>query len=420
MAENQENFPMLAKTLYGMEDVLAKELRRLGAQDVETGPRMVTFKGDKGFMYKANLNCRTALRILKPFANFQIRNEEELYKQVKKIDWTEIIKEGETFVIDSTVNSEYYSHSLFMALKCKDGIVDFFREKTGDRPNVDRENPDKRINLHIFQRFVTLSMDSSGESLHKRGYRQATNIAPINEVLAAGILQLMDWSEIGTLLDPMCGSGTLLIEAAMLAHNIPANIFRPEFAFERWDDFDPELWNMIKEVSLDKEKHFHGEILGFDSATSAIEKAEENIEAALFNGVIDVQRQDFFKSDKPSEKGTIVFNPPYGERLPYKEDFYKNIGDTLKQSYAGYTAWMITSDLDALKLVGLRPRRKIKLYNGSLECRLVCYEMYDGSKKAKYQNQEEDDVVEEVIGEKPESEDLPTTGTQSEEEVKED
>ncbi len=390
MAVNQDNYPMIAKTLFGLEEILAKELRKMGGQDVEVGKRMVSFKGDKGFMYKANLNARTALRILKPFANFQIRNEEDLYKQVKKIDWTEIIKEGETFIIDATVNSEYYKHSLFMAQKCKDGIVDFMREKTGSRPNVDKDNPDKRINLHIYNRFVTLALDSSGESLHKRGYRQSTNLAPINEVLAAGILQLMDWSELGTLLDPMCGSGTLLIEAAMLAHNIPANIFRPAFAFEKWDDFDAELWETIRNVSLDKEKTFHGQLIGFDSSPSAIAKAEMNVEAALFDGVISLQQQNFFRSQKPSEKGVIVFNPPYGERLPHVDDFYKKIGDTLKQRYSGYNVWMITSDMEALKMVGLRPKRKIKLYNGSLECRLVCYEMYEGSKKAKYQESSEE------------------------------
>lgn len=383
------NRPIIAKTLFGLEEVLAKELQSMGAQDVEKGNRLVKFKGDLGFLYKANLNARTALRFLVPIAEFQIRSEDHLYKQLRKLEWSEYMTQHQTMVIDAQVHSRQYRNSMFMALKCKDAIADYFRDNTGKRPDVDKENPDVRFHLHIQDRFVTLSLDSSGESLHKRGYRQMTNAAPINEVLAAGILKLTGWTEHGTLMDPMCGSGTLLIEAALMAHNIPANIFREEFAFERWENFDENLWDKIREISLNKEKNFHGQILGRDKAPSAIQKAIYNVEKALFEGIIDIEAGDFFRSPKPAEKGTIIFNPPYGERLPHAEDFYSKIGDRLKKEYQGYEAWIISSDLEAVKSIGLRPSRRIKLFNGSLECKLLKYEMYSGSKKAKFQGQED-------------------------------
>ncbi|UOB17198.1 THUMP domain-containing class I SAM-dependent RNA methyltransferase [Abyssalbus ytuae] len=380
------NFEMVAKTMYGFEEILASELRNLGAVNVKTGNRSVSFEGDKGFMYKVNLCLRTAIKVLKPLKSCRIRNEEDLYNEVYKMKWEEYISFNNTFAIDATVNSDKYKHSLFMALKAKDAIADRFRNKFGKRPDVDLKYPDLRINLHIQNNNCTVSLDSSGQSLHQRGYKTATNIAPINEVLAAGMLLLSGWDGQCDFIDPMCGSGTIPIEAAMIACNIPANINRKEFSFEKWRDFDEDLFDKIIESSLKKTREFNHTIHGFDKAPSAVRKAKDNVKNANLNDYITIYEKNFFETCKEKDdKLHMVFNPPYGERLNIEmESFYKNIGDTLKQKYPLTDAWLITSNLNALKHVGLKPSRKIKLYNGKLESRLVKYEIYEGSKKAKY------------------------------------
>ncbi len=382
-----DNFKMVAKTFFGFEEILAKELQMLGAQDVEQGIRMVSFKGDKGFMYKANLSLRTALKILKPIYFFKARDEQALYKGILGVDWSKLINANQTFVIDATVHSEYFNHSEFVSQKCKDAIVDQFRERTGQRPSIDKAFPDLRINIHIDKDQVSVALDTSGNSLHQRGYRTATNIAPINEVLAAGILLLSGWDGQTDFLDPMCGSGTLLAEAAMIACNIPANINRKEFAFEKWNDWDNDLFDNIVDSQLKKVREFHHTIKGFDKAPSAVNKAKDNIKNANLDEYITISEQNFFDTEKTTDgKLHMVFNPPYDERLDiHMEEFYKNIGDTLKKSYPGTNAWFITANLEALKFVGLKPSRKIKLFNGSLEARLVKYEMYEGSKRTKFQ-----------------------------------
>jgi putative N6-adenine-specific DNA methylase len=374
---------MIAKTLYGFEELLEKELRALGASKTEIGVRNVSFEGDNGFMYKANLNLRTAIKIIKPIYEFRVRNEEDLYKQVYSLALEHYLSEDQSFAIDTTLATDLFSHSLYVSQKTKDAIVDKFRKKTGRRPSIDLKNPDVKFNLHIQRNHCTLSLDSSGSSLHHRGYRTATNIAPINEVLAAGILLLSGWDGRGHFLDPMCGSGTFLIEAAMIACNIPANINRKGFAFEKWKDFDSELYQKIVETSLNKVKDFHYTIKGYDKAPSAVRKAIDNAENANLSEYITVEQTSFFESKKDTEGPLhMVFNPPYGERLSIDmEEFYASIGDTLKQSYPGTQAWMISSNLDALKHVGLKTSRKIKLFNSQLESRLVCYDMYQGSKK---------------------------------------
>ncbi len=382
------NFKMVAKTMFGFEEILAKEIRNLGCMNVTEGIRSVTFEGDTGFMYKANLCLRTAIKIIKPIHTFSVRNEDELYKKIYAIEWSEFLSLDTTFAIDTTVNSDNFTHSLYVSQKVKDAIVDKFRDRDGSRPNVDVKTPDVRINIHINDEFCTVSLDSSGRSLHHRGYRTATNIAPINEVLAAGLLLLSGWDGQCDFLDPMCGSGTLLTEAAMIACNIPANINRKGFAFEKWHDFDQDLYDKILEVSLNKAREFHHKIVGYDKAPSAVRKAQDNIENANLSEYISVERKNFFKTEKFTEnKLHMVFNPPYGERLSLDmEEFYAAIGDTLKQNYPGTEAWFITSNLDALKHVGLRTSKKIKVFNSHLESRLVKYVMYEGSKKAKHQN----------------------------------
>jgi putative N6-adenine-specific DNA methylase len=386
-----ENFKMIAKTFFGFEEILAKELQQLGAQDVEIGTRAVSFKGDKGFMYKANLSLRTALKILKPIYYFKATNDQNLYKGIQGIDWSKYIGDNQTFVIDTTIHSDNFKHSQFVSQKAKDAIVDQFREKTGQRPSVDKDFPDLRINIHIDKDQVSVALDTSGASLHHRGYRTATNIAPINEVLAAGILLLSGWDGSSDFLDPMCGSGTLLAEAAMIACNIPANINRKEFAFEKWNDWDNDLFDQIIDALMKKTREFHHTIIGYDKAPSAVQKAKDNIVNANLDDYVSIIQGDFFDSKKENTSPLqMVFNPPYGERLNIElERFYREIGDTLKNNYPNTNAWFITANLESLKFVGLRPSRKIKLFNGSLEARLVKYEMYEGSKKGKYMNLEE-------------------------------
>ena len=386
-----ENFKMIAKTFFGFEEILAKELQQLGAQDVEIGTRAVSFKGDKGFMYKANLSLRTALKILKPIYYFKATNDQNLYKGIQGIDWSKYIGDNQTFVIDTTIHSDNFKHSQFVSQKAKDAIVDQFREKTGQRPSVDKDFPDLRINIHIDRDQVSVALDTSGASLHHRGYRTATNIAPINEVLAAGMLLLSGWDGSSDFLDPMCGSGTLLAEAAMIACNIPANINRKEFAFEKWNDWDNDMFDQIIDALMKKTREFHHTIIGYDKAPSAVQKAKDNIQNANLDDYVSIIQGDFFDSKKENTGPLqMVFNPPYGERLNIElERFYREIGDTLKNNYPNTNAWFITANLEALKFVGLRPSRKIKLFNGSLEARLVKYEMYEGSKKGKYMNLEE-------------------------------
>ena len=387
-----ENFKMIAKTFFGFEELLAKELQVLGAQDVEIGTRAVSFKGDKGFMYKANLSLRTALKILKPIYYFKATNDQNLYKGIQGIDWSKYIGESQTFVIDTTIHSDNFKHSQFVSQKAKDAIVDQFREKTGQRPSVDKDFPDLRINIHIDKDQVSVALDTSGDSLHHRGYRTATNIAPINEVLAAGILLLAGWDGKSDFLDPMCGSGTLLAEAAMIACNIPANINRKEFAFEKWNDWDNDLFDQIIDALMKRTREFHYTIIGYDKAPSAVQKAKDNIVNANLEDYVSVIQGDFFDSKKENTGPLqLVFNPPYGERLNIElERFYREIGDTLKNNYSNTNAWFITANLEALKFVGLRPSRKLN-FNGSLEARLVKYEMYEGSKKGKYMNSENEE-----------------------------
>ncbi len=387
-----ENFKMIAKTFFGFEELLAKELQQLGAQEVEIGTRAVSFKGDRGFMYKANLALRTALKILKPIYYFRATNDQNLYKGIQSMDWSKYLNANQTFVIDTTIHSDNFKHSQFVSQKSKDAIVDQFRERTGQRPSVDKDFPDVRINIHIDRDQVSVALDTSGNSLHHRGYRTATNIAPINEVLAAGMVLLSGWDGQSDFLDPMCGSGTILAEAAMIACNIPANINRKEFAFEKWNDWDNDLFDQIVDSLLKKTREFHYTIKGFDKAPSAVNKAKDNIANANLSEYITIEQKNFFDTQKETSGPLhMLFNPPYGERLDIElERFYREMGDTMKQHYPGTNAWFISGNLEALKFVGLKPSRKIKLFNGSLEARLVKYEMYEGSKKGKYLNREEE------------------------------
>lgn len=379
---------MVAKTLFGMEELLAQELRQLGASNVELGTRMVSFEGDKGFMYKANLCCRTAIKILKPITSFNVFKEEDLYDKVYNIPWEDYMDVDGSLAVNATVFSDYFTHSQYIALKTKDAVVDRFRDKEGRRPDVDLDHPTLRINVHIDRNICTISLDSSGESLHKRGYKVANTVAPISEVLAAGLIMLSGWDGNSDFLDPMCGSGTILTEAAMIACRIPPNLNREEFGFETWPDFDVDLYEVIEASALKKIREFHFKMYGFDTDDEAVRKAKENVKSANLDEFITITKQDFFESEKEKERPMhLLFNPPYDERLSINnvEEFYGKIGTTLKHKYPGSQAWMITSNMEALKCVGLRPSRKIKVFNGKLESKFVKYEMYAGSKKAKKQ-----------------------------------
>lgn len=375
---------MQAKTFFGFETILAEELKSLGAADVAIKNRLVEFYGDKGFMYKANYSLSTALRIIKPIFSFSAKNENQLYEKFKKFEWENYIMPEQSFLIDATVHSDYFTHSHYAALKVKDSLADRFKFKYGNRPSVDKIQPDIWFNLHISHDKVTLSLDSSGESLHRRGYKVAHGKAPINEVLAAGLLKIAGWDGKGNLLDPMCGSGTILTEAAMMAANIPPQLHRTHFGFQNWQDYEPELFEKIKETRINRISDFNGKIIGYDKDSSILEIADKNIENADLAEFIDIYKKDFFQTKKDLFPVLIVFNPPYNERLESdNEKLYKAIGDTLKNCYPNTFCWFIASDMAAKKFVGLKPSKRVKVFNGKLECDFLRYDIYEGSKKQK-------------------------------------
>ncbi len=377
---NDQSF--LIKTMAGLEPVLAEELRRLGAAGIEPLNRAVRCTGDRRLLYRANLWLRTALRILLPIASFKVRHDDELYRRVKKIDWSQYLGLDDTFAVDAVTHSEVLPHSKFAALRTKDAIVDQFRERTGRRPSIDVENPGLRLNLHVSEQNATLSLDSSGDSLHKRGYRTEGLAAPLNEVLAAGLILLSGWNGRRPFVDPMCGSGALPIEAAMLAYNIPPQLYRPSFGFFRWRDFDPALWREVVQEARDNIKKEGPPIFGYDQDRRAVNSARRNALAARVEDKITFERERFENLAPPAADGFLLMNPPYNERLGHPDivAFYQNIGDRLKQAWTGYEAWIISGNKTALKRLGLRASNKHQLLNGAIECKFHQYELYQGSK----------------------------------------
>ncbi len=375
----EQTFELIAKTFMGLEPVLAKELTQLGANDVQIGRRMVSFTGDKAMMYRANLQLHTAIRILKPIKHFKARSADDVYEEVKKIDWSDYIGEDKTFAVDSVVFSDEFRHSKFVSYKVKDAIVDQFRERTGKRPNISVANPDIRLNMHIAEDKCTLSLDSSGESLHRRGYRQESVEAPLNEVLAAGMILMTGWKGDTDFYDPMCGSGTLLIEAALIARNMAPGLFRKEFAFEKWPDFDAELFDDIYNDDSE-EREFTHHIYGYDVDVKAVNTARLNVKAAGLTKDITVEEADFKDFQQPKNKAIMVTNPPYGERIstPDLLGTYKMIGERLKHQFQGNDAWVLSYREECFDQIGLKPSIKIPLYNGSLECEFRKYQMFDG------------------------------------------
>ncbi len=377
-----DKFEMVAKTHYGLEKILARELIEIGAADVEVLNRAVRFKGDLAMLYRSNYCLRTALRILKPVLKTRILNDKELYEAIREIKWSKLLKKEGTLVVDTMVKSKYFNHSQYVAQKVKDAIVDQFRETYGIRPSVNKENPDLQINVHIAERDLTVSLDSSGESLHKRGYRVDNGEAPLSEVLASGMIMLSGWRANKPFYDLMCGSGTLPIEAALIAHKIPGGYYRKSFGFERWLDFRADLFNKIKQEHKPSFNPIFV-IHGMDISHEAINSSRKNARQAGLAEYIRFSVCDIFNTSKSSEEGMIIINPPYGERI--KQDdlnaFYKKIGDVLKNHYQGYDAWILSSNKEALKHVGLHADKNITLYNGQLECKFSHFRLYAGSYK---------------------------------------
>ena len=380
---------MIATTLFNLEEIVADELDTLGATDIEILNRAVKFRGDIALLYKSNLHLRTALKVLKPFAQFVLRDENDLYKKIQSINWEEFMSVDGTLAVEATTNGETFTHSQYVALKTKDAIVDQFREKHGRRPSVDLEEPDLKINVHIRDRNCSVSLDSSGASLGKRGYRKSQSLAPLSEVLAAGIIALSGWDKKQDFIDPMCGSGTFSIEAAMLARKMAPGRLR-SFTFERWLDFDAELWSKIKEEAEGQIIELDCAIYGSDMDRRSVEIAKENATIAEVGNSIAFRQLDFLSPQVQFENSLVIMNPPYGERLKEKDEiipFYQEIGTQLKHHFEGCDAWIISSNLRALKFIGLRPSRKIKLFNGPLECRLQKYELFKGKKAERHANE---------------------------------
>lgn len=377
-----ETFPIIAKTMAELEDVLAEELTNLGANDVEIGTRMVSFTGDKSLMYKANVHCRTALRILKPIYSFKAETADEVYEELKKLNWEEYLSLDKTFSIDAVVYSHIFTHSKFVAYKVKDAIADWFSEKYEKRPSVSLTNPDMVFNIHISHNKCTLALDSSGESLHKRGYRVAQGDAPLNEVLAAGMILKSGWRGETAFVDPMCGSGTLLIEAAMIALGIPPGIHREHFAFEKWSDFDADLFSEIyNDDSTSRE--FSHRIIGSDISPKMIAYAEKNIKNAGLQKYIDLSVKPMQQyTEAPAESGVLMTNPPYGERIQVEdlEELYSMIGERLKHVFTGYRAFVLSFKKESFDKIGLRPSNRFFLYNGALECEMREYEIFSGKR----------------------------------------
>ena len=373
----------VVKTFHGLEETLCEELRELGAKEVVAQKRAVAFGGDLETLYKANLHLRTALRILQPIHAFQALNERQLYRRIMDFDWSEYLGLKQTFAIDSIVFSNRFRHSQYVALKMKDAIVDQFRKKTGKRPSVDTRNPDVRFSVHVNHTHFTLSIDSSGDSLHKRGYRKQGHRAPLNEVLAAGMIRISGWDKKSPLIDPMCGTGTIPMEAALMAANIPPGLSRKNFAFMNWKSFQPAIWSKVLKEARKQQNYEVGPIIGSDMSAKAIAICKESAALAKLDKYVSFRQMPLDQFKTEYEEGWLIINPPYGERLEKADinQFYNEMGSHLKHHFTGFQAWILSSNREALKFVGLKPSRKLTLFNGALECKFQQYELYAGSRK---------------------------------------
>jgi putative N6-adenine-specific DNA methylase len=384
---------IVVSTYAGLEEVLATEIRSLGGRDIEIHNRAVSCTGDKGFMYKANFSLRTALRVMYNVASFPIQDAESLYKGVFEIDWPTFFRGDQSFAVRCILNSDLFDTNLFPALKAKDAIADRFRKATGKRPDVNREEPDFEVQLFIFRNTCQVLVNSSGPSLHLRGYRTDVDKAPLSEVLAAGIILLSGWEPHIPLIDFMCGSGTIPIEAALIAGHIPPGTFRKRYAFEQWMDFDEELYKTIREKQLDRIVDTEARIYGNELNKWVYKKAQENVESAGVEDMVRLSCGDFRDFESGEQRGTIVINPPYGEKLAVEEieTFYAAIGERLKHHYAGFQAWILTGSPEGASAIGLRPHRRVKVFNGPIECRLLGFELFKGKRNERFSNHSKED-----------------------------
>lgn len=390
-----DSFEMVAKTMYGLEEILAQELIELGANDVQIGRRVVSFTGNKELLYKTNFHCRTALRILKPIASFRATNPDEVYEKVKELNWEELIPEKKTFAIDAVVHSSAFTHSKFVAYKVKDAIVDWFTNQDKKRPVVSISNPDIQIHLHISHNDCTLAFDSSGESLHKRGYRTEEAFAPLSEVLAAGMILKTGWKGESNFIDPMCGSGTLLIEAILIALNVAPGVYRDKYAFEKWNDFDAELFERIS-TDDSHEREFNFKAYGSDISQKAIQAATRNVKNAGLSKYIELKELPIQEIKEVPQPGIMVTNPPYGERLNPRDllTLYASIGERLKHAFTGYDAWIISSNIEGFEKIGLKPSSKSRLLNGDLTCEYRQYKIFSGKHKEFKKGEKENRKIE--------------------------
>ena len=380
----QETYPIVIKTLASLEEPLAKELSEIGIKDTKVLRRGVSFSGTLADIYRANMFCRTAIAVLREVGTFTFSDKEDFHQKMMKIDWSKYFGPEKTIVIYSVATrSEVFSNTLFLSQLTKDAVADYFREKTGIRPTVNKDDADIRLNIYVNENRCIVSLDSSGEPLFKRGYRKQGGGAPLNEVLAAGLIMHSGWDRKSPFVDPMCGSATFSIEAALMALNIAPGSLRKVFSFMHWNDFDPELWNQIKKEAKEQETNNMPPIVAGDVASKSIDISRKNILQAGFLGQIKLQKQDFFLSHPPAGKGVVILNPPYGERMKRDNlnEFYTKIGDTLKKQYPGYKAGIITSDVPAMKSIGLKPIKRVPTFNGALECKFMVYEIFAGTHK---------------------------------------
>ena len=378
---------IVVKTFYGLEEVLESELIELGYQPKERLNRAVKLEGTWQDVYFLNLHCRCAINVLVELRTFQIKQEKDLYKEAMKIDWSSLFDVRKTFAVKGAVNSTLFKHSQFPFLLVKDAIVDTFRDKVGDRPDVSVKTPQLVIDLYVREKEGVISINTSGVPLFQRGYRQSTGEAPLNEVVAAGLVRMSGWDRKSTLIDPFCGSGTILIEAALLASGIPSNIERTHYAFKHLKNFNEGEWNLIYDKAIKSVKELPCELYGSDIDPAALMKAKRNARGFSFGRFIQFQVEDFAELQIPNGPGMLITNPPYGERLNTDvEELYETIGSVMKHKMQGYTCWIISSSESGFKSIGLRPERKIKLFNGDLECSFRKYSIYEGSKKNKQQD----------------------------------
>jgi len=382
LEKEKDLFEITATTFLGLEEVLAKELETIGAKNILIKNRAVSFHGDNEILYSACYKVRTALKILKTIDKFRITDANSLYDKAFEIKWNNFFNVRKTFSIDTVVKSTLFNHSNFVGLKVKDAIADKFRALYDKRPSVDTDSPDIKIIVHLSNDFCTISLDASGETLFKRGYRAKPTAAPLNEVLTAGILGLTEWDKKTTLLDLMCGSGTIPIEASLLSMNVPSGYLRTDYSFQNWKDYDEVLWNDVKEKYNSLITTSNVEIIANDIDKEVLTIARLNSRTTKIENNIKFFNQDFFEFSN-QENCLLIINPPYDERVKSDNvnDFYKRIGDKLKQSFTGSTAWVLSGNLEAIKHIGLKPSKRITLFNGSIECKLLKFELYSGTKR---------------------------------------